>query len=265
MLKYEKIIEAYGKNNWGNLSNFKGNYINFGCWEEVSKDDGSMLNVEQRILSSSKLYDMVIDSLNVQEQDSVLEVGCGLGMGCAKIVNYNPKKYVGIDVTPGQVRKAKEINKHLLQEHSYLSFKLAAAEETTFPDLYFDKIYSIEAAQHFISMENFSQEMSRVIKKNGVLVIAAHFSTNEKASQKITEIIPYAKLGIDLLPPIQEVIHCVSIAGFSKIETSSIGANVFPGYQKWVKQENGAPGSETIYEAYDKDLIDYYIIKAVMK
>lgn len=264
MLKYEKVIEAYGKNNWGNLSNFKGNYINFGYWKEVLKDD-SILDVERRVISSSKLYDMIIELLDVREQDSVLEVGCGLGVGCAKIIKCKPKEYIGIDVTPEQIRKAEEINKKILQKHGYISFKVAAAEATTLPDLSFDKIYSIEAAQHFVSMANFSQEMSRIIKKNGTLVIAAHFSTSENASRQVPEIIPYAKRGVDLLPPIQEVIHYINNAGFSKIETKSIGIDVFPGYQKWVEQENGAPGSETIYEAYVQNLIDYYLIKAVMK
>lgn len=50
------LQDCYGFNsdNWGDLPVFKGNYINFGYWKDISLD--KLLTIEDRIQSSKSLY-----------------------------------------------------------------------------------------------------------------------------------------------------------------------------------------------------------------
>lgn len=45
-----------------------------------------------------------------------------------------------------------------------------------------------------------------------------------------------------------------------KVEITPIGDRVFPGYQKWLNAINCNDGSNSICQAYQENLIDYYLI-----
>jgi cyclopropane fatty-acyl-phospholipid synthase-like methyltransferase len=74
-----------------------------------------------------------------------------------------------------------------------------------FSDETFSKIFSVEAAQYFPSMDDFAKEAYRILKKSGKLIITAHFATTKENHTKLAELLPSVKEEIDLIPPIDSV------------------------------------------------------------
>ena len=73
-----KILEVYGEcsNNWSDREIFSGDYVNFGYWsgELVNKTE---VTYQDKVDSSKHLYNLVVDSLSLDNEDVLLEVGCG--------------------------------------------------------------------------------------------------------------------------------------------------------------------------------------------
>lgn len=257
------ILQAYGIEDLGKLVNFQGGYINFGYWKGIALDE-RQITVEKRIESSAGLYELVIDKLIIQPSDHVLEVGCGRGLGCAMVAKeYNPCQILGVDITFEQIARAKIIHEALLKSNPSLSFMVSAAESISLPNNSFDKVYSVETAQHFISMQAFAIEMFRLIKPQGALVLAAHFSTNQNAYAQMLQQELFVKESIDKLTPLPEVTSCLESAGFKNIHVDAIGKDVFPGYEKWLTQiDCPTPWSHNLYKSFVNGYLEYYIITA---
>ncbi|NER04360.1 MAG: methyltransferase domain-containing protein [Okeania sp. SIO3C4] len=99
---------------------------------------------------------------------TVLDVGCGIG-GSARIL---AKDYgfdvTGITISPKQVQRAQE----LTPEGVDAKFKVDDALALSFPDNSFDVVWSIEAGPHMPDKAKYAEEMMRVLKPGGILVVA---------------------------------------------------------------------------------------------
>lgn len=254
------LLETYGPNDLAERPAFQGGYINFGYWEEILPKTGPITK-EERIRASEALYDLVLDYLNVEDKDWVLEVGCGRGNGCVKVLRQNNPFFVaGIDVTPDQITRANKIHKDQKFPDIFLSFQVGSSESIPFSDEIFTKIYSIEAAQCFPSMLNFAEEAWRVLEKGGHLVISAPFATGESAFQILRKLIPTIDQGVDLMIPIDEIRQSFLQVGFKEIDFESIGMYVFEGFNKWRSQVEDAGWVENYYKSYLDGNIDYYLL-----
>ena len=99
---------------------------------------------------------------------TVLDVGCGIG-GSSRILardyGFNVK---GITISPKQVQRATELTpKNITAE-----FQLGDALALSFPDNCFDVVWSVEAGPHMPDKAKYAQEMMRVLKPGGILVVA---------------------------------------------------------------------------------------------
>ena len=98
----------------------------------------------------------------------VLDVGCGIG-GSTRIL---AKDYgflaPGVTISPKQVQRATE----LTPEGVTAKFQVDDALALSFPDNSFDVVWSIEAGPHMPDKAKYAQEMVRVLKPGGILVVA---------------------------------------------------------------------------------------------
>lgn len=264
--KYENVINNYSglKNELdiGDLPNFEGGYINFGYWDDLLPIKNRKMSKYERIKGSKNLYLLVINSLKIKSTDYVLEVGCGRGYGSAIVSeNFKPAQILGIDITPKQIERAIRLQKNVMKNHPELLYKVASDDKTNLPNSSINKIFSVEAAQYFYSMNNFSKEMFRILKPGGKLVITTFFSTSLDGYKEVSKIIPSIKEKIDKPIPIDHVRESLRCAGFNKIKIKSIGMKVFEGYEKWISDVKiKTAWSHNFYKAYKKKYIDYYII-----
>jgi len=118
-----------------------------------------------------------------------------------------------------------------------------------------DKVFSVEVAQHFISLHAFAKEMSRILKPEGLLCFVAQFGKNAEVLDTMKRLNLVIKG--NNLRPIQEVISALEALEFA-VKTLFIGKYVFPGYERWITQESTpTPISHHHYKAYIQGFLEY--------
>lgn len=253
------IQKIYGADDLGEKPIFQGGYINFGYWKDIEATDRPITHAE-RIEASVALYDLVFDYLNVKPDDEILEIGCGRGYGCSRLIEkFTPKCVVGIDITPKQVERARELQAAYCQKPYNLTFEVAAADSMPFPDNTFDKIYAVESAQHIPSIPKFSKEAWRLLKPDGLLIVTAHFSTSLAGYKTNCQNFPLIEQGIDLLLPFEVVLEGFTKQGFKVVDIQNIGAEVFWGIDKWSSQVVDALWAINYLKMYKEGNLDYYL------
>ena len=98
----------------------------------------------------------------------VLDVGCGFGGSTRILAKDYGFETTGITISPKQVQRATE----LTPEDVPAKFQVDNALELSFPDNSFDVVWSIEAGPHMPDKAKYAQEMVRVLKPGGILVVA---------------------------------------------------------------------------------------------
>jgi MPBQ/MSBQ methyltransferase len=135
---------------------------------------------------------------------TVLDVGCGIG-GSSRILGRNYGFAVtGITISPQQVKRAQEITPQELD----VQFQVDDAMALSFPDASFDVVWSIEAGPHMPDKAVFAQELMRVLKPGGVLVVA---DWNQRDDRQIP-------LNFWEKPVMQQLLDQWSHPAFSSIE-----------------------------------------------
>src|SRR5438067_1553403 len=98
------VSEIYGSQDLAAHPFFRGGYINFGYWKNLSIREN--ISPEDRIEASAALYKYLFSLMELSPGESALEVGCGQGMGCALLLEtVGVKKVLGIDITPEQISR----------------------------------------------------------------------------------------------------------------------------------------------------------------
>lgn len=260
-----KLIEVYGSSsdNWGDLPNFAGGYINYGYWKNFALNNGKAITATERVYSSIALYKEVVKKFAFP-QENILEIGCGRGIGLVDVLHkLDVKCITAIDINEDQISRAKKNIQSRIGSINNIKIFSAAANNTTLLDNSMDGICSIEAAQHFSSIKDFAVEAARILKPTGKLVFATYFPTSDKYLSNLKELLPLIEENLENMSPISEVCACILQSGFTKVTCESIGKYVFEGYEKWITQKNvETEFSHNYYNAYQHGYIDYYIISA---
>lgn len=145
------------------------------------------------IFYSNEMRKVVVDMADVGEGDFVLEVGCGTGFTTAEIVSrVGEENVVAVDLTPEQVMRAVARFKS--------NFILGDAENLPFKDNSFDAAISAGSIEYWPNPQKGIEEMARVTKSGGRVVILAPRKPNNFFIKKIAE-------SIMLFPSTQQ---CVS-------------------------------------------------------
>jgi SAM-dependent methyltransferase len=97
-------------------------------------------------------------------ETACLDVGCGVGETYARWVNDRAASYVGVDVSPQAVERARRSGLHaeVIEENGPLPF----GDDT------FDLAISIEVLEHLFSPHLLVAEVRRVLRPGGVLLVS---------------------------------------------------------------------------------------------
>jgi MPBQ/MSBQ methyltransferase len=261
----KNIIELYSGKDLPVL--FKGGFINFGYWMD-STVKKNKITYDEVIDANKALYQKALDSIFIRPIDNVLEVGSGFGAGCAMIANlYNPKSLIGIDYFQSHVEHSIKLH-HALVNQKKITFLQGRAENLPVPDQSIDKLLTLEAFQHFKTTEAI-KEFARVLVDKGTLVISTFFALKKEFFNEILQLLPRPAILSDesneenmALP---DVLQLLEKSGFYDIEVKQIGDKVWFVYDKWVKQNDQGIWDVNWLPAYQKGLLDYFIIKATRK
>jgi 2-polyprenyl-3-methyl-5-hydroxy-6-metoxy-1,4-benzoquinol methylase len=97
---------------------------------------------------------------------TVLDAACGSGFG-SNMLSQKAKKVVGIDNSWDAIRYCRE-----RYRKSNLSFLQMDCNRLSLPDSTFDIVVSFETLEHIQGADVFLQELSRVLKKGGMIIMS---------------------------------------------------------------------------------------------
>ena len=161
----------------GILEHYWGEHIHLGYYtdEDMAKGGGTLLgcNVKDFIEAKFDFVDKMLEwSECPAEPARVLDVGCGIGGTSRHLAkSLGTKSQVqGITLSPNQVERATQLAKD--QGVTNASFQVMNALALEFEDDTFDLVWACESGEHMPDKKRYVEEMIRVLKPGGTIVIA---------------------------------------------------------------------------------------------
>lgn len=168
--------------------------------------------------SNYKMTISSIDSLNIQANDKILEIGHGncahLGEIVSKASNIG---YTGLDISELMFKTASKINSNYI-ENGIAKFTLYDGEIIPFEDNLFDKIFTVNTIYFWNNPKEFLKEIYRVLNSNGILSIA--FGRKE-----YMEKLPFTQYGFQLYDQIR-VLELIEDSGFKHLESMNFNDHI---------------------------------------
>ena len=141
--------------------------------ELQSKNKGRFENIFYKALYN--IYKDFNDCISEKSKNKVvLDYGCGIGSITEKIVNSNPSRLFGIDISEVSIDKAVENSKRL---NLQIDYSVDNCEKTKFKAETFDLIFG-SGILHHLNLKKSVSEINRVLKKNGEMVFLEPLGTN---------------------------------------------------------------------------------------
>ncbi len=169
------------------------------------------------IFYSDEMRKTVVDMANINSDSFVLEVGCGTGFTTEEIVRRTgEEKVVAADLTPEQMMKARA-------KLGNVNYFLGDAENLPFKDDSFDAAISAGSIEYWPNPQKGIEEMARVTKSGGKVVILAPRKPDNIIVRKFAE-------SIMLFPSTQQCVYWFMKAGLEDIRFVETGP-----YRFWSK------------------------------
>jgi SAM-dependent methyltransferase len=133
---------------------------------------------EARGMSDAEAIDLLIGAAAARAEHRSLDVACGPGLVAlqfAKVV----QQAVGLDTTQAMLDRAKVLQER--QSASNVEWVLGQADELPFPDASFDIVTCRFAFHHMLNPAAALQEMIRVARPGGTVVICDGIASADKA------------------------------------------------------------------------------------
>jgi MPBQ/MSBQ methyltransferase len=159
--------------NWtqeGVLEYYWGEHIHLGYYSHELRRRGRYTNGDF-IRAKIDFVDQMFKWSGAPPPDTLLDVGCGIGGTSRQLAERFPHaKVTGITLSPKQVERGTELAKE--RGISNCEFKVMDALKMDFPDNSFDIVWGCESGEHMPDKRRYIEEMVRVLKPGGTLVIA---------------------------------------------------------------------------------------------
>ncbi|GIL75531.1 hypothetical protein Vretifemale_5307, partial [Volvox reticuliferus] len=163
----------------GVLEYYWGEHIHLGYYSDEELARGYL----KKDFKQAK-YDFVDEMLKfsgAQNPKKILDVGCGFGGTSRHLAKkFKNASVTGITLSPKQVERGTELAKQ--QEVDNVKFQVMDALAMEFPDDTFDLVWACESGEHMPDKKKYVEEMTRVLKPGGTLVIACWCQREETAA-----------------------------------------------------------------------------------
>lgn len=112
--------------------------------------------------------------LNHDDEKEILDAGCGMGVVSLYLANIFPNvSFTGLTLAPKELALARELSKRLKLNN--VKFFKKNYLDTEFSDNYFDGIFALESLSYANYKKLFIDEMYRILKPGGKLIIIDGF------------------------------------------------------------------------------------------
>ncbi len=167
----------------------------------------ALMNQEHRALTTWGLT-----HVNIASDYVILDVGCGGGKTISRLAQRAIQgKVFGIDYSPDMVEYAKEVNNKFLAQNRVEIIE-GSVEKMVFPDNFFDLVTAFEAYYFWPSLPDAFQEIKRVLKPEGKLLIANEMVKDGVYEVKHAKLIEKTHVRLLSLDEIKNVLQSVGFA-----------------------------------------------------
>lgn len=112
-----------------------------------------------------------IDSLDLQNNETVLEIGHGNGGHIAQLLSKAENlHYFGADISPTIIAEARKINQDFITKGK-VHFQLTDGITLPFDDYRFDKIFTVNTIYFWTNPSEYLNEIKRILKPKGTFSI----------------------------------------------------------------------------------------------
>jgi ubiquinone/menaquinone biosynthesis C-methylase UbiE len=148
-----------------------------------------------------------IDSLDIQNGETVLEIGHGNGGHIAQLLSKAQNlNYFGADISATIIAEAKKINQDFIT-NGKVNFKLTDGNNLPFENHQFDKIFTVNTIYFWTKPSEYLNEIKRTLKPNGLLALCF-------ADKSFMENLPFTAYGFTLYK-VEKVKELLEMAGFT--------------------------------------------------
>ena len=149
--------------------------------------------------------------MNIQPDDSVLDIGCGGGMAIKEITKITTNGFVaGVDYSETMVRQALKHNSSAVCA-TRVEIKNSSISDLPFKDEAFDKAYAIESFNFWSDPIAGLKEVYRVLKPGGLIAVATGWSKEISNQRKYTAMARRMRFS---LYSGTEMVDMLTVAGF---------------------------------------------------
>jgi len=214
---HNKNVASYFEKSWKLLEKwcFVGETlcIHYGYYDK---------NTKKFLDAVYKMNDFIGELLELKDNKSgiILDAGCGVGGTSIYLGEKYPNvQFIGITISSGQV----EMGKKYIKERNIKNFKILREDynKTSFPNNYFDNVFAIESTGYSDDIEEFINEMYRILKPGGKLVVLDGYRTEVNINpflQKIYERFLYGRGYQKLeLPRLKNYLELLKKKGFENV------------------------------------------------
>ena len=113
-----------------------------------------------------------LDHIPIEEDSTILDVGCGGGRTIDRLSSRTRGKVYGIDYSEVSVATARDLNERAIAE-GRVDIQQASVSRLPFPDMAFDLAVAVETHYYWPDLPRDVREVMRVLKRGGTFLIIA--------------------------------------------------------------------------------------------
>lgn len=154
----------------GILEYYWGEHIHLGYYGENERK-APFYGGKDFIEAKYDFIDQMLDFSETEHPRTILDVGCGIGGTSRYLANKFPDAQVtGITISQEQQRRATQLAAE--RGLTNVKFEICDALAMKYEDDQYDFVWACESGEHMPDKEKYVQEMTRVLKPGGRIVIA---------------------------------------------------------------------------------------------
>lgn len=119
--------------------------------------------------AQENLHQLLIEKGAIKNGQRVLDAGCGEGVVAADVAKKTGAYVEGVTIVPFEVKRAQDLARsENVTDKTH--FQVMDYTELSFPDDYFDAVYTVETLVHAYDLKRTLKELYRVLKPGGIMV-----------------------------------------------------------------------------------------------
>ena len=118
---------------------------------------------------NQKQYKAILKNMAVQETDTILDIGFGNGYLLRKLLDKNPQKIYGIEISADMLNTAIRKNRKKITQEK-MQLQLADVQDLPFENSSIDKAYTVNTVYFWQDIDKGFSEIKRVLKPNGIFL-----------------------------------------------------------------------------------------------